>query len=54
MYIIAIVVAFIGLWLSSEVRADGLCGIRSSGVFSVESFDVPICGNGQSGSWLEC
>jgi hypothetical protein len=40
MYIIAIVVAFIGFWLSSEVRADGLCGIRSSGVFSIESFDV--------------
>jgi hypothetical protein len=40
MYLVAIVIAFIGLWVSSEVRADGLCGIRSSGVFSVESFEV--------------
>jgi hypothetical protein len=40
MYLIAIVIAFIGLWISSEVRADGLCGERSSGVFTVEDWTV--------------
>jgi hypothetical protein len=38
MYLIAIIVAVIGLWLSGEVRADGLCGERSSTVFSVEDW----------------
>jgi hypothetical protein len=40
LYLIAIVIAFIGLWLSSEVQAGGLCGLRSSGVLSVEDWKV--------------
>lgn len=40
MYLIAIVVALLGLWVSSEVRANELCGLRSSGVFSVERWTI--------------
>ena len=38
MYLIAIIVALIGLWVSSEVRADGRCGLRSERVFTVETW----------------
>jgi hypothetical protein len=38
LYLIALVIAFIGLWLSNEVQADGLCGLRSGSVLSVENW----------------
>jgi hypothetical protein len=38
LYLIAIVVAFIGLWISSEVQADDLCGLRVGTVFDVKSW----------------
>lgn len=38
LYLIALVIAFIGLWLSSEVQAGGLCGLRSGGVLWVEEW----------------
>jgi len=37
-YLIAIVIALVGLWISSEVQANELCGLRTSGVFDVESW----------------
>jgi hypothetical protein len=40
LYLIAIILAFVGLWISSEVHADGLCGLRTSHVFSVESWEA--------------
>jgi hypothetical protein len=40
MYLIAIVVAFIGLLISSEARADHLCGLRSSSIFTVQNWQV--------------
>jgi hypothetical protein len=35
-YFIGILVAFLGLLAASQVQADELCGLRSSGVFAVE------------------
>ena len=38
LYLIALVIAFIGLWLSSEVQAGGFCRLRSGGVLWVENW----------------
>jgi len=40
MYLIAIVIALVGLWISSEVQAGDLCGLRTSGVFDVENWQA--------------
>jgi hypothetical protein len=40
MYLIAIAIAFIGLWISSEVRAGELCAGRSDHVLTVKSWHV--------------
>jgi hypothetical protein len=38
LYLIAILVTFAGLWICSVVQADELCGLRTSHLFSVESW----------------
>jgi hypothetical protein len=38
MYLIAIVVAVFGLWLSSQVQANERCGLRSSGSVETRNF----------------
>lgn len=48
LYLIAIVVALIGLWVSSEVQADELCGLRSDGVFSVENWKMEVLEDNQA------
>lgn len=40
MYLVAIVIAFIGLLISSEIKAAELCGLRSDRVFTVKSWKV--------------
>ena len=38
LHLIAILIALAGLWISSAAQADGLCGLRTSNVFSVEDW----------------
>ncbi|MBL0374726.1 hypothetical protein JJB09_22180 [Rhizobium sp. KVB221] len=40
MYMIAIVVAAIGLWASGQAQAKDFCGQRSATVFSVKKWDA--------------
>ena len=40
MYLIAIVMAFIGLWISSEVQAGEACGWRISGALGAQGADA--------------
>ncbi len=40
LYLIAILIALAGLWISSAVQADEPCGLRTSHVFSVENWEA--------------
>lgn len=44
MYLIAIVVAVLGLWASNAAHAKDFCGMRSATVFGVKSWEAKLQG----------
>jgi len=45
LYLIAIVIAFIGLWVSSAVQASDACGVRSATVLGVKDWHAEAKGD---------